>query len=603
MKKSVITVLLMFFIVGMTLCGCGKSEKTTEAATPVAEVEETTHEVAESDTEEIVKDAENLIDEQNEVQEVPVNIIDSITDEEIHRAVKEIMDYNQEFRDTGLIKEIKIDIDKVNKYEELSLLTDLEKVTASASVTFDIEWIKNCKQISDLKLEYNGLSDLAPLSELDNLKHLRISCEGLENINDLSNVKGLTDVYIESNSITDISAVESMNQLEYFVLEAPRSQVFAGRDWSNLGNIRVMAIDCNLFTDYNFISTIPVNPVYTLSLEEQSLRKDIKKEYQDYKANDYRSDYDFDKISDETCLVHYILKEESYDNNYLDSSTPLDYSDVVLNIYNAAYNDNLDRRSPMQIESAIAAIKNYEALGKLGFHIERYEEKWDSGNYYFILPGNTAVGSYVIRYLIEESNPIPEIKTSLEGAEQIDTHISNEWEDGQLWCDGVTYTLNGYLADMINDSYEYRINGKTVDIYKALDNYYVTNKRDVVQAYADGKLIACFDMSGVDVPLREATVNMLTLFRVKGHETNLPQEKENVHTMSLDFFTSDCATGFSVEGDAQVCRFQAKYIHVWIYDINKVEDECTYCNDGGYANTAESVTIANGTIMGKYWEE
>lgn len=603
MKKCVITVLLIFFVVGMTLCGCGKSEKPTESATTVAEAEETTYEVAEYDAEEIVKDAENLIDEQNEEQDVPVNIIDSITDEEIHRAVKETMDHNQEFRDTGLIKEIKIDIDKVNKYEELSLLTDLEKVTASAAVTFDVEWTKNCKQISDLKLEYNGLSDLTPLSELDNLTHLRISCEGLENINDLSNVKGLTDIYIESNSINDISAIESMGQLEYFVLEAPKAQLFAGRDWSKLDNIRVLAIDCNLFTDYNFISTIPVNPVYTLSLEEQALRKDIKNEYQDYKANNFRSNYDFDKISDETCLAHYILKEESYDNNYHDSLTPLNYADDVLNIYNAAYNEIRDNRSPMQMESAIAAIKNYEALGKLGFHIERLDEKWDSWNYHFILPGNTFVEGRILSHLIENSNPIPEVKTSIEGADEIDTHISNEWEDGQLWCDGVVYSLNGYLVDMINNSYEYRIDGKTVDIYKALDNYYVANKHDVIQAYADGKLIACFKMSGVDIPLKEATVSMLTLFKVNGHETNLPQEKENVHTMSLEFFTSDCATGFSHEGDVRVCRFQAKYIHVWIDDINNVEDECTYCNDGGYANTAESVTIANRTIMGKYWDE
>lgn len=527
--------------------GCGKNTETAVAVDVAVALDEIEENTADRD----IYEEESFSSQEDEQDYI------ELTDEYLIKLVKHEDIDPTDLDAVNLIKELEINIDKISNIEELSAFGGLEEITAIARTTYDIEWIKYCPQIKKLAIDYGSLKDISPVNDLNSLEWLRIEAYGIENLNDIKNLGNISALGLKSESITDISAVEQMKNLRYLSIDCPNLNDYSG-DWSNLSELRIVTLKAAY--GYDALATVDFNnPVF----EERS--EDIERCMHfigcfyggmgsGTEVNQYREEYDNDKISDKAHFKAIWI----YNSNGLNA---YDYWD---NQYVTKFNYEFLSRSPYHIDSNYCAINDGKET-------------------------RNALDEMIATF----GNPSPDaikIVGNQSGA-------SPTWEDTVICCDGIRYGIDVPLKEMLSGNYEYEINGTIIDnsrINEILDNYAFTESSTVtIRIKKDGQqfIVISVRRPEKDVHyLLDGDIEDIFVFNTPEVTIQLPQERETNRIVTMDLFTKDSLPAGLPESFWIDMNIYSNYARIETEKAEIAFSKTTFDSDGC---SAECMVISN----------
>ena len=620
MRKNIYETLLATVICTLTLAGCGQtaapaapaveypatlesytavsasaSTETYEASPAEAYAASTTASGYEKTEEDAAETEEHFVTDEELIKAAGLNGSESISPAEVTKMI--------------------LDVDAVEDLSQLAYFTSLEMIDARSEMNFDVDWVSYCPNLKWLRLEYKSLKDLTPVTNLQNLEHLCVVTYGIEDLSFVTGMESLRDLYIECDSVCDMSAVTGNPNLQYITVLTDTENLNCGTDWSPLTNLRVVVVECDYIADYNFVKTIPVNPVYNVSGEEREERETfLHTNYADpsldLRANKFRSQYDYDVITDDVCLTHLEFHEERRNISGIPAGR-LTVDDPIAAAVIAELSSGLPGGMPdYTAVDCLSTWKDYEALSKLGFYIN-FETDRDmyKANYQFLRIGNQVYKANIMGLMFETlGNPITPIKSAPESAEEIHSNAPDTFRTGAVWCDGITYGMEVRIADMINHGkdYTFYINDEQIkDIDQTVENYIVDTYGTTLEIrYRDNTFVKITtDQYQKNTCLKDAVIEKLEINNLPGLTVELPQGNENIHHVTMDFYTGDIFTthyqayesdlgySYSIRLAYEDQNYNNAY-DAYFEGVEDVEDDCDYCNDEGMAYSVKRIIIS-----------
>lgn len=543
MKKRVFMMFISSMMLAFAIAGCGKDK---EGEAPAADVAVAVP--AQVSTEDDTADAKS----KNEETEDEIYTI-QLTDEYLIEVAKDSgVDNPEDSTAIANLKSLKtgvsgLQIDEISDLEQLRCFTGLEELKVYAQSTFDIEWAKYLPQLKHLNIDYNSLKDITPLSDLNNLEWLGIEAYGFEDLKPLSSLSNLVALNIKSDSVNDISAIAEIDSLEYLTLYCSNISTLEC-DWGALNNLNYIDIGrLDNVSDYSPIYAINFgDAIFSKNeneLEEMYNYIDVPCMYTTAKVSDYRGEYDNEQIPANTYFKCIHLNSESVRSN---------------------------------INHAEAAKYNYDFLRKVEFHLDKY---YPCIQYY----GQKWEEDYTNTYtnlVNENGDPLKPMATIDE-----DTHTASSWDNPVVYCDGIYYSFDTPIKDMLTDNYSYSITGEKVSKDKAMeivDNYVLKgNSERKIDIYKNDEHFGIIEVSPGDDSryMCDGVVTGFRFYNIQGTSIELPQGNEHAIVCTLNRFTYESMPDSLSDTDVYSARlkkalsFRTGDIEVYFSDFSVVYPE------------------------------
>ena len=503
MKKRAFVILISSMMLSFVIAGC---EINKEDEVPVAD--EAVAVPAQVSTE---NDTADAIEKDEDTENTITSI--KLTDEYLIKVAKDSgVDNPEDSVAIANLKRIKTEvsglhIDEISDLEQLSCFTGLEELEVYARSTFDIEWVKYLPQIKHLSVNYNSLKDISPLSDLQNLEWLGIEAYGFEDLKPLLSLSKLVALNIKSDSVNDISALAEINSLEYLTLYCSNISTLEC-DWGALSNINYIDISrLDNVSDYS--------PIYAINFGDTTFSKNENELEEMYNFVGAPCMYTTAKVSD---------YRGEYDNEHIPANT----------YFKCIHLDSESVRS--NINHAEAAKYNYDFLKKVDFHLDKY---YPCIQYY----GQEWEEDYTSTYtnlINDNGDPLKPMATVDE-----DTHADSSWDNPVVYCDGIYYSFETPLKDMLADNYTYSITGERVSKDKAIeiiDNYVMEGSSErKIDIYKSDEHFGIIEVSPGEKSryMCDGVVTGFRFYNVQGTSTELPQGNEHARVCTLNLFTMD----------------------------------------------------------------
>lgn len=188
--------------------------------------------------------------------------------------------------------------------EQLSSLSNLEKLDISYNALTSLKPLSNCIRLNWLCADGNQLTDLDGISSLALLAHLSVDYNKLTDVSILGSCMELANLSIANNEVSDISSLSTLGKLE--ILDFSYNKVTSLPDWQEGCTLRTIDGSYNELTSIDNLNTL---------------------DHLSYVYMDYNKLTSIDAL--ENC--HNLVQVNVFGNDGIDDVTKLTAHDIIVN--------------------------------------------------------------------------------------------------------------------------------------------------------------------------------------------------------------------------------------------------------------------------------